>query len=195
MFSEQDVANALDPGSSEGEIVEFEPTDASTLAVMNWSFDNFPEGKGPEGEGGRDAASSSDDATLDTLLSDDDGTVVEAGILVEEVDDIAAIEAFESTQRALPRLDDTLQPTQVILETEAWAADLAEPSGEDDTVIQAAANDEATNVESVVLTSDETIEPEIETPQVSPPAASACGPAAGRRRACRGRACRGSHRR
>ena len=32
-------------------MIELEPTDASTLAIMNWSFDNFPEGKGPEGRG------------------------------------------------------------------------------------------------------------------------------------------------
>jgi chemosensory pili system protein ChpA (sensor histidine kinase/response regulator) len=121
------------------EVIELEPTDASTLAIMNWSFDNLPPTQDAFAE----------DETARCLAAD------ESGIVVEEVSDIDAVDSLEITQSALAQLDEASQPTEVVVETSAWAAEFepqelpADAPGADDTVTQKAVAIEAPTIESV----------------------------------------------
>jgi chemosensory pili system protein ChpA (sensor histidine kinase/response regulator) len=132
------AADAAAAADVESDIIELEPTDASTLAAMNWSFANLPE------DATVAAGSDALEAPIDAL--DDEGLVV------EEISDIPLLEETEATQtqRSLSRLDDTLQPTQVISESEAWSVQIEPPAEDDDTVIHAAAaNEGSLTIESL----------------------------------------------
>jgi chemosensory pili system protein ChpA (sensor histidine kinase/response regulator) len=107
--------------ADDSEVIELEPTDASTLAAMNWSFANLP-----------------------------DEPSAEEGVVVEEIDDAALRDESDTTQRSLARLDDTLQPTQVFVDAKTWSAHAEPPAEEGDTVIQASsANEESLTIESL----------------------------------------------
>jgi chemosensory pili system protein ChpA (sensor histidine kinase/response regulator) len=111
------------------EVIELEPTDASTLAMLNWSFDNLPPAQG---------ASAEDETVSSAGLASDD-----SGIVVDEVSDID-LDSLEITHRALSQLDEAAPAAEIVVETSAWAAEFepqelpADAPEADDTVTQKA---------------------------------------------------------
>ncbi|MGH8178879.1 MAG: Hpt domain-containing protein [Steroidobacter sp.] len=166
VFSANEFASALGSTQSlpgdDPEVIELEPTDASTLAMMNWSFDNFPasgaaaESAAPAHNGSEGETSA--DETIESIVYE--APDADSDIAVDEISDIDAAHELEITQRSLSRLDDTLQPTEMIVETAAWAAEFepqvlparsAADEADDAVVQRASASDESETVESVAF--------------------------------------------
>jgi chemosensory pili system protein ChpA (sensor histidine kinase/response regulator) len=171
---------APEPDQSAIEVVELEPTAASTLDILNWSYENFPPDKAPAQV--RDHRAHREPEPTDSTSDDTLSASAITGIQVHEIDEI------EMTQRSLTQIvnETVVVPRGVVPPApEAWAAEFEpeslEAAGTDDgeTVRHLALTPTAHEAEApseIVLESDAFAEPPTLVEPPAPPVAAAPPP-------------------
>ena len=114
MLSVTDVfsADVLGQGSESGDdVIEIEPTDAGSLDMLNWSFENFPPEK-------------IDDPTVKVESPSEEA--LKAHSVEPATEDVEELQNVELTSNTLSRLNVTGQH-EIVVETSSWAAEFEPP--------------------------------------------------------------------
>ncbi len=140
MLSVTDVfsADAFSADTESGEdVIELEPTDAGSLEMLNWSFENFPADKADDAP-----TAGPTDETLKTVS------------IEPPTEDVDELQNLELTSNTLSRLNVTAQH-EIVVETSSWAAEFEPPVLPIDSIESEPASDEGQTVKTPALPVDD----------------------------------------